>query len=99
MSKRVLLTRRVPSVVLSFLREHRSVDVFTGEGTMPHAELAPASREPTRSMCLLTDRVDAPVIDAAPLLKIIANVAVGYDNIDVAARGRAASSSPTRRTC
>ncbi len=36
-------------------------------------------------ICLLTDKVDAQVMDAAPNLKIIANTAVGYDNIDVAA--------------
>ena len=35
-------------------------------------------------ICLLTDKIDASVMDAAPRLKIIANVAVGYDNIDVA---------------
>ncbi|MFW6183044.1 MAG: 2-hydroxyacid dehydrogenase [Chloroflexota bacterium] len=36
-------------------------------------------------MCLLTDTVDAALIDAAPQLKVIANVAVGYNNVDVAA--------------
>ncbi|MFQ5397985.1 MAG: 2-hydroxyacid dehydrogenase [Anaerolineae bacterium] len=36
-------------------------------------------------ICLLTDKIDARVMDAAPHLKIIANVAVGYDNIDVTA--------------
>ena len=36
-------------------------------------------------MCLLTDRVDADIMDAAPPLKIIANIAVGYENVDMAA--------------
>lgn len=36
-------------------------------------------------ICLLTDQIDASVMDVAPQLKIIANVAVGYDNVDVAA--------------
>ncbi|MFW6070458.1 MAG: 2-hydroxyacid dehydrogenase [bacterium] len=36
-------------------------------------------------MCLLTDTVDAALMDAAPQLKVIANVAVGYNNVDVAA--------------
>lgn len=36
-------------------------------------------------MCLLTDKVDAALMDAAPQLEIIANVAVGYNNVDVAA--------------
>jgi glyoxylate reductase len=48
-------------------------------------------------MPLLTDRVDAALMDAAPGLKIIANVAVGYDNVDVAAataRGILVSNTP-----
>jgi glyoxylate reductase len=36
-------------------------------------------------LCLVTDRIDAPVLDAATGLKVVSNVAVGYDNIDVAA--------------
>ena len=36
-------------------------------------------------LCLITDRIDAPVLDAATELKVVSNVAVGYDNIDVAA--------------
>ena len=40
-------------------------------------------------MCLFTDAITADVMDAAPGLKVIANVAVGYNNIDVpAARAR-----------
>ena len=36
-------------------------------------------------ICVLTDKIDGEVLDAAPALKIVANIAVGYDNIDVAA--------------
>src|SRR4029079_18906929 len=36
-------------------------------------------------VCLLRDRIDAALMDAAPRLRVIANVAVGYDNIDVGA--------------
>ena len=36
-------------------------------------------------MCLLTDRVDGAVLDAGPGLRIVANIAVGFDNIDLAA--------------
>ena len=49
---------------------------------------------------MLTDAIDGEVLDAAPALKVVANIAVGYDNIDVPRRAAsAASSSPTRRTC
>ncbi len=36
-------------------------------------------------LCMLTERVDAELLDAAPKLRIVANLAVGFDNIDVAA--------------
>ena len=59
-----------------------------GEGLSPD-ELRDRVREADALICVLTDRVDASVIDAAHRLKIIADIAVGYDNIDVAhARSR-----------
>ena len=48
-------------------------------------------------LCLLTERVDAELLDAAPELRIVANLAVGYDNIDVAAaheRGVVVTNTP-----
>ena len=48
-------------------------------------------------MCLLTDRIDGAVLDAAPGLRIVANIAVGYDNIDCAAaraRGIVVTNTP-----
>lgn len=52
---------------------------------MPPAELQADVRQADGLICLLTDRVDTAVLDAAPDLKIVANVAVGYDNIDLSA--------------
>jgi glyoxylate reductase len=48
-------------------------------------------------VCLLRDRVDAALLDRAPRLRVVANVAVGYDNIDVAAataRGVCVANTP-----
>ena len=51
-----------------------------------HAELVDAVADADAVVCLLTDRVDAEVLQAgAPRLRAVANVAVGFDNIDVAA--------------
>jgi glyoxylate reductase len=51
-----------------------------------HDELVAAAPEADAILCLLTDRIDAEVLAAgAPRLRVVANVAVGYDNIDVAA--------------
>ena len=49
---------------------------------------------------MLTTRVDGAYLDrAGPQLRVVANYAVGVNNVDLAARGREASSSPTHRTC
>ena len=48
-------------------------------------------------LCVVTDRIDAQVFAAAPTLKVVANVAVGYDNIDVPAatqRGIVVTNTP-----
>lgn len=82
----VLVTRRLPSAVLARLEAVCDIDL--------HAEPAAISRESLLArvagkdalVCLLTDPVDAAVLDAAgPRLRIVANVAVGYNNIDLAA--------------
>src|SRR5262245_11747057 len=85
----VLVTRRLPSSVLEKLQAAAAVDVYRVEGTMPRDELGARIGDKDALVCLLTDTIDRAVIDAAPRLKAIANVAVGYNNIDVAcARSR-----------
>jgi glyoxylate reductase len=85
----VLVTRKLPSSVLSKLEAIAALDLYTGEGAIPPAELRQRVADKDALVCLLTDSIDARVIDAAPALKVIANVAVGYNNIDVAyARSR-----------
>ena len=82
---RVLLTRRIPSSILDLLRAETDLDLFEGEGAMPRAELIRRVAEKQALISVLTDRIDGEVLDAAPALKIVANIAVGYDNLDVAA--------------
>jgi len=79
----VLVTRKLPSSVLSKLAAVASVDLYTGDGAIPPGELRQRIADKDALVCLLTDTIDAGVIDAAPALKIVANVAVGYNNIDV----------------
>jgi glyoxylate reductase len=82
---RVLLTRRIPSSVLAQLERHHTVDVYSGGGSIPPGELAARVTQQDALICLLTDRIDASILSAAPRLKVVSNIAVGYDNIDVAA--------------
>ena len=57
----------------------------TTEGPMPRSELIEAVCEFDAIVCLLSDRFDATVLEAASRLRVVGNVAVGVDNIDLAA--------------
>ena len=85
---RVLLARRVPSSVLSLLEAEHTVDLYTGDGAIPRAELLRRVADKDALISVLTDRIDAELLEAGPALRIVANIAVGYDNIDVPAAAR-----------
>jgi glyoxylate reductase len=84
----VLITRRIPSSVLARLETAFEIDLHVGDAAIPREELLARVRGKRALMCLLTDRVDDAVLEAGLDLKIVANVAVGYDNIDVPAARR-----------
>ncbi|HEY7286800.1 MAG TPA: D-glycerate dehydrogenase [Vicinamibacterales bacterium] len=85
----ILVTRKLPSSVLAKLNETGTVDLYSGDAAIPPDELARRIADKQAIVCLLTDRIDRATIDRAPGLKIVANVAVGYNNVDVAyARSR-----------
>jgi len=85
----ILVTRRLPSSILHKLRAVGEVDVYAGETAIPPAELRARIVAARALVCLPTDSIDSSVIDLAPGLKVIANVGVGFDNVDVAhARSR-----------
>jgi glyoxylate reductase len=79
----VLVTRRLPSSVLDKLRGAANVDLYSGEEAIAPDELRRRAADKEAVVSLLTDAMDRTLIDAAPKLKIIANVAVGYNNIDI----------------
>jgi glyoxylate reductase len=81
---RILVTRKLPSSILSKLEPVGEVDLFSGDGSMPHDELVARVVDKDAIVCMLTDRIDRSVIDAGTSLKVAANVAVGYNNVDVA---------------
>jgi glyoxylate reductase len=82
----VLLTRRIPSAAFARLETACEVDLHDGAAPLAPDELKQRVAGKRALICLLTDRIDGAVVDAGlPDLKIVANVAVGYDNIDVPA--------------
>jgi glyoxylate reductase len=93
----ILITRKLPSSVVDKLRSAGTVEVYEGEGVIPLAELRARVAGKDALVTMLTERVDAETIDAASALKVIANVAVGYNNIDVRharARGIVVTNTP-----
>ena len=98
MKPSVLVTRRLPSSVIARLEETCDLDVHSGSTAISRQELLARIAGKHALVCLLTDPVDATVLDAAgSSLKVVANVAVGYNNIDVAAcraRGVVVTNTP-----
>jgi glyoxylate reductase len=86
---KVLLTRRIPSSILASLEASHDVDLYTGDGAIPRQELIARVADKDALICVLSDKVDGPLLDAGPALKVVATISVGFDNIDVpAARQR-----------
>lgn len=84
MKPTVLLTRKIPASALAALQDACDVDYNDGD-PLTHDELVERVRGKQGLVCLLTDTVDRAVLEAGTALKVVANVAVGYNNIDVAA--------------
>lgn len=90
MSPRVLVSRRLPEAGLAPLREAGlDVDVYDGDTPIPRGELLARVEGADGIVTLMSERVDDELLKAAgPQLKVVANYAVGYDNIDLEACSR-----------
>ena len=80
---KVFVTRALPGDALERLRRAHDVRVWDGALPPEPAVLREAMAEAEGLLCLLTDRVDAALLDSAPRLRAIANYAVGTDNINL----------------
>jgi glyoxylate reductase len=81
----VLLTRRIPASVLARLEEACDVDLNDRDTDLTAEELLARVRGKQGLIALLTNAVNRQVLDAGRDLKVVANIAVGYNNIDIAA--------------
>lgn len=88
MQPAVLVTRPIPEPALDLLRRHCRVEHNPREVSLGGEEIARRLPGKMGLLCLLTDRIDEDVLAAGDDLKVVANVAVGFDNIDVAAATR-----------
>jgi len=82
---RVFITRRLALDPASVLGPGIEIDQFDSEEPLPRGELLKRVAEASALLPILGDRVDRELLDAAPRLRIVANHAVGYDNVDVQA--------------
>jgi glyoxylate reductase len=82
---RVYVTRHLPEAAFRRLSADCTIESWDREVPPPYQVLREAIADKQGLLCLLTDRIDAALMDAAPGLKVISQCAVGYDNIDVAA--------------
>jgi len=81
----IFVSRKLPSSVIARLEAAGHVEVHSGHGTITPEELRAAVVGKQALVTMLTEQVDAALLDAGKDLKVVANVAVGYNNIDVAA--------------
>ncbi|MGB3857781.1 MAG: D-glycerate dehydrogenase [Ornithinimicrobium sp.] len=95
---RVVITGRVPEPAVATLRSQHDVDLHDADQPITREALLEKVRGADALVTLLTEKVDAEVLDAAgPQLQVVANVAVGYNNIDVPAcaeRGVVVTNTP-----
>jgi glyoxylate reductase len=93
----ILISRLLPEEALARARSRAVVDLHEADKPLGRSELAVRLRDRQGLVCLITDTIDAPLLDACPDLKVVSNVAVGFNNIDVAAateRGIVVTNTP-----
>jgi len=79
---KIFLTRRLPEEGLKMLEEH-DLEIYEGDAPPSKEEIIEGVKGKDALICLLTDKIDAEIMDSSPKLKVIANYAVGIDNIDI----------------
>lgn len=80
---KILITRMIPDNAVNKLKNHFEVHVSQANRNLTKEEIIAEIADKDALLCLLSDQIDAEVIDAAKRLKVISNYAVGYNNIDV----------------
>ena len=88
MAKKILISNVLPKEALDLIPKEITVDYNGADAPLPKAELLARVRGKDGLVCHIVSAIDDEVLAAAPTLKVVANVAVGYNNIDVAVARR-----------
>lgn len=94
---RVFVTRVIPEAGLRPIREACDAEIWHEPEPPPAEVLRAKVADCDGLVSLLTDRIDGPLLDAAPRLRVVSNFAVGFNNVDVpaaTARGVAVGNTP-----
>lgn len=83
MKPKVFLTRELPPKSMERLFEHTDLEYNKEDRVLTKEEIIAGVKGKDALLCLLTDSIDGEIMDANPDLQIIANYAVGFNNIDV----------------
>ena len=93
----VLISRLLPEAAIDLARSRAEVDAYAVDAAMPRAELLARLRGRQGLICVISEAIDQALLDACPDLRVVSNVAVGYNNVDVAActrRGVVVTNTP-----
>jgi glyoxylate reductase len=85
---KILISRELFHEPVALARSRADLDLHAGAGPLSRAELMERLRDKDGLVCQITDQIDDGVLASAPRLRVVANVAVGYNNIDVVAARR-----------
>jgi len=85
---KIFLTRELPPESMRILSEASELTFNQEDRVLSKQEIIRGVRDADGLLCLLTDSIDEEILEAAPNLKVVANFAVGFNNIDVAAATR-----------
>src|SRR5436305_13488561 len=94
---KVFVTRVIPEAGLRLIKDHCDAEIWPDPLPPPHAVLRQKVAACDGLVSLLTDKIDAALMDAAPRLLVVSNFAVGFNNVDVPAatqRGIAVGNTP-----
>ncbi|GAH43588.1 unnamed protein product, partial [marine sediment metagenome] len=83
MKPKILITRKILPEALDYLKKHTDYEIGATKRNLTKEEIIKKVRGKEGLLSLLVDDIDKKIIDSAPSLKIIANCAVGYNNIDI----------------
>lgn len=80
---KVFVARKIPDIGIELLKKQGFDVEVNGDKILSKKELIKKIKGKDALLCLLTDKIDKEVLSSAPNLKIVANYAVGFDNIDI----------------